>query len=330
MTRMMKKALSLLLAALLALSFCTAASAENNKVYRIGILQFAEHGSLDNCRTGLIEGLKEMGYVDGENVVFDVQNAQADTSTTALIAEKFAAECDLVCAIATPAAMACFNACQDKGVPVIYTAVSDPVGAQLASADGANPGQITGTSDQLPVEAQLKLIRAMLPDAKKIGILHTTSETNSDSTLAVYQTLAPDYGFEIVDKGVSAGSELPMALDALLPQVDCTTNLTDNTVVSYLSLVLEMSKEAGKPVFGSEIEQVRNGCVASEGIEYVELGRQTGRMAARVLGGEDAATIPFETISNSYLYINPTAMADYGMTMPEALGERAIDVTVGE
>lgn len=319
---MMKKLTALLTALFLLLS----ATALADEVIHIGIIQFAEHGSLDNCRIGFIEGLAEKGFVEGENVVFDVQNAQADTAISAQIADVMAGKYDMICAIATPAAMAAFNAAEDAGIPVIYTAVSDPVSAMLAGADGKNPGNITGTSDALPVEAQLKLIRALMPDATKIGILHTTSETNSDATLALYKELAPNYGFEIIDKGISTGADLPMALDALLPQVDCTTNLTDNTVVSYLAVVLEKSEEYGKPVFGSEIEQVVNGCVASEGIEYTELGRQTGRMAARVLRGESAEDIPYETISNSYLYVNPDALAAYGLTVPAELSERAIDV----
>lgn len=328
MTRMMKKIASLFLALTMVLTLLTTACAD--EMLRIGILQFAPHGSLDNCRQGFIEGLAEMGYVEGENVVFDYQNAQADTGITFQIAASFASQCDMICAIATPAAMAAFNAAKDADIPVIYTAVSDPMGAALAGPDGVNPGNVTGTSDELPVEAQLKLIRAMMPEATKIGILHTTSEANSTSSLAKYNELAPKYGFEIVSKGVSTGADIPLALAALLPQVDCTTNLTDNTVVTYLPLVLEMSREAGKPVFGSEIEQVRMGCVASEGIEYVELGRQTGRMAARVLGGEDAASMPYEIITNSYLYVNPQAMADAGISMPAELAERAIDVTAAE
>ncbi len=323
---MMKKMAALVMAILVLLS----ATAMADEQIRIGILQFAEHGSLDNCRTGFIEGLAAEGYVEGENVVFDVQNAQADTSIAAQIADIMAGKYDMICAIATPAAMAAFNAAEDAGIPVIYTAVSDPISANLANEDGTNPGNITGTSDALPVEAQLKLIRAMMPEATKIGILHTTSETNSDATLALYKELAPQYGFEIIDKGISTGADLPMALDALLPQVDCTTNLTDNTVVSYLAVVLEKSQEYGKPVFGSEIEQVELGCVASEGLEYTELGRQTGKMAARVLSGESAADIPYETISNSYLYVNPEAMAAYGLTLPEALADRTIDVTAVE
>ena len=166
---MMKKLTALLTALFLLLS----ATALADEVIHIGIIQFAEHGSLDNCRIGFIEGLAEEGFVEGENVVFDVQNAQADTAISAQIADVMAGKYDMICAIATPAAMAAFNAAEDAGIPVIYTAVSDPVSAMLASADGKNPGNITGTSDALPVEAQLKLIRALMPDATKIGILHT-------------------------------------------------------------------------------------------------------------------------------------------------------------
>lgn len=320
----MKKLAALLLTLTLVFSL---SAAQADDLIKIGIIQFAEHPSLANCREGFIAGLADAGFIEGQNVVFDYQNAQADTGIAAQIADKFAADCDMICAIATPVAQAAYNAAEEKGIPVIYTAVSDPVAAQLAGADGSNPGLITGTSDALPVEAQLKLIRALMPTAAKIGILHTTSETNSDSTLATYRELAPQYGFEIVDKGISMGADLPMALDALLPQVDCTTNLTDNTVVSYLPLVLEMSKEAGKPVFGSEVEQVKSGCVASEGIEYVELGKQTGAMAARVLNGENAENIPYEIISNSYLYINEAALAEYGLTVPAELADRAMAVT---
>lgn len=321
----LKKMVALILACAMLLSVCSLAAAEE-KQYTIGLAQFAEHPSLDNCRIGFIEGLAEEGFVEGQNVTFLYQNANADMSIADQIAETFAMKCDLVCAVATPMAQAAYNKCEDKNVPVIYSAVSDPVESQLANADGSGVGNMTGTSDALPVEAQLKLIRAMMPEAKKIGILHTTSETNSDSTLAQYKALAPNYGFEIVDKGISAGNELPMALDALLPQVDCTTNLTDNTVVSYLATVLEMSNDAGKPVFGSEVEQVKMGCIGSVGIEYVELGRQTGRMAAKVLKGENAQEIPFEVMTNAYLYVNQGVMDQFKLTLNAEDAARAIVV----
>ena len=321
----MKKLTALILTLMMLLTLTAPALADD--MINIGIIQFAEHGSLDNCRQGFIEGLAEEGFIEGQNVSFNLQNAQTDMAIASQIASVLVPQSDMICAIATPAAQAAFNYAQDEEVPVIYTAVTDPVGASLANEEGANPGHITGTSDLLAVEAQLKMIRALMPEAKKIGILHTTSETNNTLPLELYNQLAPTYGFEIVAKGISTGADIPLALDALLPQVDCISNLTDNTVVSYLAVVLEMAGEEGKPVFGSEIEQVKLGCVAAEGIEYLELGRQTGRMAAKVLKGEATAQdIPFERITNPYLYINKDAMANFSIELPAELADRAIDV----
>ncbi len=318
------KVLSLALALVLSLCLSTAAVAES---FTIGIAQFAEHPSLDNCREGFIQGLKEAGYTEGDNVTFIVQNAQADMGLTQQIAQQMASECDLVCAIATPMAQAAVNACMDSGKPVIYTAVSDPVAAMLADDEGKSKLNVTGTCDLLPVEAQLKLIRAILPDAAKIGILYTTSETNSESQLKLYESLAPQYGFEIVASGISVGSDIPLAVDSLLPKVDCLTNLTDNTVVSYLASILDKANAAGKPIFGSEIEQVKNGCIASEGVEYIALGKQTGLMAAQVLEGAFGGDIPFFSSEGGDMCYNPDVAAALGITIPQAELDRGIDVT---
>lgn len=318
------KVLSLALALVLSLCLSTAALAEN---YTIGIAQFAEHPSLDNCREGFILGLKEAGYTEGDNVTFILQNAQADMGLAQQIAQQMAAECDLVCAIATPMAQAAVNACMDSGKPVIYTAVSDPAAAMLADAEGKSKLNVTGTCDLLPVEAQLKLIRALLPDAAKIGILYTTSETNSESQLKLYESLAPQYGFEIVASGISVGSDIPLAVDSLLPKVDCLTNLTDNTVVSYLASILDKANAAGKPIFGSEIEQVKNGCIASEGVEYIALGKQTGLMAAQVLEGAFGGDLPFTSSEGGDMCYNPDVAAALGITIPQAELDRGIDVT---
>lgn len=267
---MMKRMIAV--AATLVLTASAAFAAAEN--YTVGIGQFAEHGSLDNCRTGFVEGLAEAGLVEGDNLTIIYQNAQADMGIAQQIAAQFAAKpVDLMVGIATPMAQACYNAAGDT-IPTIYTAVSDPVSAGFADANGKAAGEVTGTSDALPVAAQLATIRAMLPDAKAIGILYTTSEVNSLSTIETYKSLAPDYGFEIVESGISTSSDIPLALDALLPKVDCLTNLTDNTVVSALALVLDKANAAGKPVFGSEIEQVKLGCAAAEGLDYIALGRQ--------------------------------------------------------
>ena len=318
----MKRIISIIVAIALV---CTAAAA-CAEGYRIGIGQFAQHGSLDNCYTGFVEGLAEAGLVEGENLTIDPQNAQADMGITQQIAAQFAAEkVDMMVGIATPMAQACYNAA-DGAIPTIFTAVTDPVAAGFVKEDGTAAGEVTGTSDALPVEAQLKMIRAMLPDATKIGILYTTSEVNSISAIAEYKALAPAYGFEIVESGISTTADIPLALDALLTKVDCLTNLTDNTVVSALALVLDKANAAGKPVFGSEIEQVKLGCAAAEGLDYIALGRQTGLMAAKVLKGEaKASEIPYEIITEPQLYVNSDALAKFGITLSDELAARAIE-----
>lgn len=295
--------------------------------YKIGIQQFAEHGSLDNCREGFLEGLEEEGIKEGDNLKVEVKNAMADTATNAQIADSFVSDnMDLICAIATPSAQSAYNAAMDKDIPVVYTAVTDPVVAELADKDGNPVGNVTGTSDTLPVEEQLKMIREMMPDAKTIGILYTTSEANSVSAIATYESLVDKYGFTLETKGISQTSEIALATDDLLTKVDCITNLTDNTVVASLPTILEKANEKGIPVFGSEIEQVKIGCLAAEGIDYIQLGKQTGKIAAQILKGEKKASeIPYEIISEPGFYVNTKVAENLGIEVPSDLADSAVE-----
>lgn len=293
--------------------------------YTIGIEQFAVHGSLDNCREGFLAGLAEEGLVEGENLTVMYENAQADPGIAAQISNNFAAKgADLICGIATVSAQSAYSVGRKNDIPVIYTAVTDPVAAELANEDGTPVGEVTGTSDKLPVEQQLEMIRTILPDAKSIGILYTTSEVNSLSAIEEYKALAPEYGFEIVEGGVSASADIPLATDSLLSKVDCLTNLTDNTVVSSLPLILDKASKQNKSVFGSEIEQVRIGCLAAMGLDYVDLGKQTGRMAAKVLKGEaKASEMNYEVIEDAAFYGNTQVAEDLGISLPEELTSSA-------
>lgn len=277
------------------------------------------HGSLDNCREGFLAGLAEEGFVEGENLNIEYVNAQAEPGTAAMTTDNFVTKkVDMICAIATPTAMTAYNSTMNTEIPVIYTAVSDPVEAGLANEDGTPVGNITGTSDALAVDAQLQMIREILPDAKKIGIIYTTSEANSISTVASYEEAAAGYGFEIVTTGITAMSEVPLAAADMVTKVDCITNLTDNTVVSALQSVLDEANKANIPVFGSEVEQVKAGCVASMGLEYFELGKQTGKMAAMILRGEaKASEMKFEVITEPSLYVNFAAAEKIGLELPE-------------
>ena len=300
-------------------------SEAGEKNYVIGIGQFAEHGSLDNCREGFIQGLAQAGIVEGKNLTVMYENSQADGGTASQIIDNFIAKkADLICAIATPMAQSAYSAAKKTEIPVIYTAVTDPVMAELANADGTPVGEITGTSDKLPVEEQLKMIRTMLPDAKKIGIMYSTSEINSVSAIEEYKKAAPALGFEIVESGISATADIPLAADNLLEKVDCISNLTDNTVVSSLPLILDKAAKKNIPVFGSEIEQVRIGCLATVGLDYVKLGEQTGAMAAKVLKGEKKASeMNFEVIAESAFYGNNAVAKNLGITIPEELSSTA-------
>ena len=302
-------------------------SNDKKESYTIGIEQFAEHGSLDNCREGFLAGLEEEGIKEGDNLTVKYKNAAADMGTAKQISDSLVSDkVDLVCAIATPSAQSAYNAAMKADIPVIYTAVTDPVAAELAGKDGKPVGEVTGTSDKLPVEEQLKMIREMLPDAKKIGIMYTTSEANSVSAIEEYKSLVEKYDFELVEKGITTTADVSLAADDLLSKVDCITNLTDNTVVASLPTILDKANEKKIPVFGSEIEQVKIGCLAAEGIDYIALGKQTGKMAAKVLKGEEKASEQnFETITEPGFYVNNKVAENLGITVPDDLANNAVE-----
>ena len=316
-------AASLLVFALSLTGCGTSAPAAESDFYTIGISQFAEHGSLDNCREGFLQGLEQAGLQEGVDYAVHIQNAGGDPALASQIGDGFSAEqVDLMVGIATPSAVACYAAAEERDTPVIFTAITDPVGAKLDS------GNITGTSDVLPVEAQLQLIRAMQPDAHTIGLIYTTSEPNSVYSVGIYEDLAADYGFTMETLGVTSQPEVSQAVDTLLSRgVDCLTNITDNTVTGVLPSTLEKAREAGIPIYGSEIEQMKLGCVAGAGLDYVQLGIQTGKMAAKVLTSESTcADLPYEIIEDYDLYVNSAALEELGLTVPQELLADATDV----
>ncbi|HWT73920.1 MAG TPA: ABC transporter substrate-binding protein [Mobilitalea sp.] len=317
----MKKLLAIVLVLALAMSLMSGCSKKDDGKITIGIGQFAEHPSLDNCREGFLAGLAEAGYKEGDNLEVLYENAQADGGTATQIANNFVAKkVDMICAIATPMAQSAFGAAKDTDIPVIYTAITDPVAAELAKDDKTPNGNVTGTSDKLPVESQLEMIRKILPNAKTIGIMYSTSEVNSVSAIEEYKAAAADYGFEIVESGIATAADIPLAADNLLEKVDCINNLTDNTVVSSLPIILEKAAAKNIPVFGSEVEQVKIGCLAAVGLDYYDLGKQTGAMAAQVLKGEKKASeMNFQIIDQAAFYGNSAVAKNLGITLPDDL-----------
>lgn len=295
----------------------TDAAAEKD-VYKVGVIQYVSHPSLDNCYTGICEGLREKL---GDKVDITLQigsDASADADCATYAAQFVAGGCDLIVAIATPAASSAFAAAEDKNTPVVFCAVSDPVAVGLVNTLEVPGYNCSGTSDVLDMDAQVNLIRAMQPEAKTIGVLYTTSEANSITQLGLLRDAAAKQGMEVNAVGIQNDSDIPSAAAALCAAVDCVNNFTDNKVVNNLSVLVDAANNAGIPIYGSEVEQVKNGCLASVSIDYVALGKVTGEMAADALSGTALETMPVKTISDATPVVNTDVLSAFGMTLPAA------------
>ncbi len=318
----MKKIIAVMLAVIMMLAFagCGKIQNEKNSVLKIGIIQYMSHPSLDNCYNGVISALESSGLQYTVDYQIGSGNS-ADSDCTNFAKNMVAANYDMIIAIATPAAKSAFAATDDTEIPVIFCAVSDPVAAGLVESMDA-PGYLcTGTSDVLDLEAQVALIKAMQPEVKSIGILYTSSEDNSITNLKNFKAICDKEGIEVIATAVQGASDIPSAAEELASKVDCINNFTDNNVVNNLSVVLTAADKYGIPVYGSEEEQVINGCLASVSIDYVALGRVTGEMAVSVLKGEDASTMAVKTITEATPVINSSVLKKLGLSTPEGYSE---------
>lgn len=310
----MKKFVCMMLVLMMMTAAMGAALAEEKTV---GVIQFATHPSLDNCYKGFAEALAGAG-----DVKIDFQNATADIGISDLQAKTMVSQGDaMLVGIATPAAMSCYAAARDSQTPVVFIAVSDPVASGIVQDLDAPGGHATGVRDVLNFPAQLAMIRAFLPEAKTIGVIYTTSEPNSVSHLASFEALAPEYGFAVEAMGITSAAEVGSAAASLVAKgVDCINNFTDNNVVDNLQMVLHAADEAKIPVFGSEVEQVANGCLATQGIDYVALGRQAGEMALKILSGEARPeTTPVIQVDEVTPCYNGKVAEALGIALPESL-----------
>lgn len=318
----MKKIIAVMLAVIMMLAFagCGETQNEKNSVLKIGVIQYMSHPSLDNCYNGVISALESSGIQYTVDYQIGSGNS-ADSDCTNFAKNMVAANYDMIIAIATPAAKSAFAATDDTEIPVIFCAVSDPVAAGLVESMDA-PGYLcTGTSDVLDLEAQVALIKAMQPEVKSIGILYTSSEDNSITNLKNFKAICDKEGIEVVATAVQGASDIPSTAEELASKVDCINNFTDNNVVNNLSVVLTAADKYGIPVYGSEEEQVINGCLASVSIDYVALGRVTGEMAVSVLKGEDASTMAVKTITEATPVINSSVLKKLGLSTPEGYSE---------
>ena len=278
-------------------------------VFRIGISQFITHQSLDATREGFVDELVKQGYVEGENIEIDLQNAQGEQRNLKTISQQLAESSDVVLAIATPSAQSLANTTQTT--PVIFSAVTDPVSAKLVESREHPGGNVTGTSDQSSdaISTQINLIKKVLPKAKTIGILYTQSEPNSVVQKDEAKRLLEEKGFTVVEKTILDSNNVKAAAESLMTEVDMVFVPTDNIISSTMETVKQVSIKHKVPVFGGSTEMIAVGGLYNYGTNYEELGRQTARMLIRVLKGERPENIAVELPEKLELHTNQE-MAD--------------------
>jgi len=288
----------------------------------VALTQIVEHPSLDAARRGILDELAAAGFVSGQNLTVDYQNAQGNPVTAAQIARQFAgARPDVIVAIATPSAQAA--AAATRTVPIVFCAVSDPVGAKLVSQLNRPGGNVTGTRDFPPLAEQLDLIRELSPAAQRLGVIYNPGETHSVSMVAALEPLASARGFQVIEAAAPKSGDVLSAARQLAGQAEALYIPLDNTVVSALEAVIKIGREAKIPVYSADTDSVGRGTVAALGFDYYDVGRQTGQQVGRVLRGEQPGDIPVEGVRKLSLFLNPQAAAAMGVAVPDAVRQRA-------
>ena len=306
----------------LAMTAMAPASAQEKSV---AVTAIVEHPALDAVRDGVQAALKEAGYESGKNLKWQYQSAQGNTGTAAQIARKFVGDKpDAIVAIATPSAQAVVAA--TKSVPVVYSAVTDPVAAKLVPSMEASKTNVAGVSDVLALDKQIELIKQVVPGAKRIGMVYNPGEANSMVVVKELQKLLPGMGLTLVEAAAPRSVDVSSAARSLIGKVDVIYTSTDNNVVSAYEALVKVGQDAKIPLVASDTDSVKRGAIAALGINYRDLGEQTGRMVVRILKGEKPGEIKSETSSKLELFVNPGAAEKQGVKLSDALIKSAAQV----
>ena len=291
----------------------------------VAVTSIVEHPALDAVKDGVKEALAKAGYTEASGLKWQFQTAQGNTAIAAQIARKYVGDKpDVIVAISTPSAQAVVAA--TKTIPVVYSAITDPVAAQLVKTLGPSGTNVTGVSDALALEKQIELIKQVVPKAKRVGMVYNPGEANSVVVVQRLRKLLPAAGLSLVEATASRTVDVGAAARSLIGKVDVIYTNTDNNVVSAYESLVKVGNDAKIPLVASDTDSVKRGAIAALGIDYHDLGVQTGKIVVRILKGEKPGAIASETSSNLRLFVNPGAAAKQGVTLSDALLKSAAEV----
>ena len=294
-------------------------SCKKTSQIKIGVLQLIEHNALDSAYKGFVDGLKEAGYEDGKNIIIDYQNAQGEQANCITIGQKFINDkSDLILAIATPAAQAIAN--MTKDIPILITAVTDPADSKLVADNNAPGGNVTGTSDLTPVEAQIELLKEIIPNVKTVGLLYCSSEQNSVFQINIAKKKLDAMGIKYIDIAISNLNEIQQVIQNVIGKVEAIYTPTDNMIANGMATVALMTEPAKLPVICGVGGMTMLGGTATYGINYYELGKLTSTQAVSILKGDKKTSeMPIEYLQKFDLVVNTNMIESIGLTIPESL-----------
>lgn len=309
---MKKLSLRTMVSALSLAAVCAAPAMAADK--SVAVTAIVEHPALDAIRDGVKDELKAEGFEAGKNLKWEYQSAQGNTGTAAQIARKFVGDKpDVIVAIATPSAQALVAS--TKTIPVVYSGVTDPVAAQLVKDWNASGGNVTGVSDLLELEKQVDLIKRIIPGVKRVGMVYNPGEANSAVVVKSLKELLSKSGITLVEAAAPRTVDVGAAAKSLIGKVDAIYSTTDNNVVSTYEALVKVCNDAKIPLIASDTDSVKRGAIAALGVNFYDLGRQTGKVVARILRGEKPGDIASSTSKNLELFVNTAAAQKQGVTL---------------
>ena len=284
----------------------------------VAVTSIIEHTALDAVRDGVRESLKEAGFVEGKNLRFVFQTAQGSPATAAQIARKYVGDgVDVIVPISTPSAQAVVAA--TRSIPVVYSAITDPVAAKLVKSWEASGTNVTGVSDLSPIDRHLDLVRKIVPQVQRLGVIYSPGEANSVAIIEVLRKEAKALGIDLVEAPAQRTVDIPAAALRLAGKVDAIYAPTDNNVISAIEAIVKVAQQAKVPLIAADTDSVKRGATAALGVNYLDLGRQTGRMVARVLQGEAPGQMRSEISTRLELHLNTEAASRQGVTLSQDL-----------